>query len=805
MDSNKPSRTRSRDAPDEKEVLFRTLSQIVNNQHRYRPEDSKADVIRPILEELVRHRIGIPRVVAENLKGAVDDKGVEEILDEAVLAFEGHYWTEENTEAFLDKRRKLHGKSLATKNINQQDNSDNLADLKRIQKSLEKHGETKNWLTVKIVEALVEKGELEKGIGELKKAEKSEFTANPTLIDEIIRKLLESGKLDACVDFYKRQRDQSASIFCTTFMDMLVSLYKAGKTTVMMDLLDEKNPNLINRDSTRNCNILLDVFCQAGDVENINQAFAMLVKGGLIDLADAKGFSKLIEVHLVRHDTAAAVAEFERIYNEYKKMSHKFSLMERLIEDEDLEAMQKILDMSIDMVGEEKSLYDLAHNFLNSGKKSQAKKLLETPGLRYNHEKVKYICDKLANNSDKEGVEDLVMLSRNVFGCDRDYLFSRLVDVHRNNPDKILEIWINIQEEGHAPTDTLKRKIASILQENNREIPFEIPVEFTQVKKASMEKENEKPDVKQKRVNTEKKTRKERTPDPEERNVALNNSIATDDMDGIMKALKGDPQPTKRATLNAVEVLTKAGKFEQACEAAILAKDFKEGGNVFRLLTALRDADRIDLMEQLEDGLGESTLKRLKLHQWKLSTTALHHPDLYLDHVRQSQVEERGWILPTNVAKECFEKNPHVLKGLQGLAMEGSKVAAVVLARYAIDQMDKEGFQKNLNIVKENEKLVDVIIGLNPSLRDNAILEWTQGQLEEINASKDAFKALYSAALIVRRRTPKELGEVANVALKKWITLEDIDARTLKALCKNVPEFHLKEEALKLIKEKESV
>ena len=101
--------------------------------------------------------------------------------------------------------------------------------------------------------------------------------------------------------------------------------------------------------------------------------------------------------------------------------------------------------------------------------------------------------------------------------------------------------------------------------------------------------------------------------------------------------------------------------------------------------------------------------------------------------------------------------------------------------------------------------LVDVIIGLNPSLRDNAILEWTQGQLEEINASKDAFKALYSAALIMRRRTPKDLGEVANAALKKWITLEDIDAMTLKALCKNVPEFHLKEEALKLIKEKESV
>merc|ERR1711913_121834 len=122
-------------------------------------------------------------------------------------------------------------------------------------------------------------------------------------------------------------------------------------------------------------------------------------------------------------------------------------------------------------------------------------------------------------------------LSRNVFGCDRDYLFCRLVEVHGDNPDKVLEIWINIQEEGHAPTDNLKRQIANVLQENNREIPFEIPVEFKQVKKDAKEKKKEKPEPTEKINNTEKK------PDPEEqRNVALNNAIATDDMDGIMKA-----------------------------------------------------------------------------------------------------------------------------------------------------------------------------------------------------------------------------------------------------------------------------
>jgi hypothetical protein len=47
-----------------------------------------------------------------------------------------------------------------------------------------------------------------------------------------------------------------------------------------------------------------------------------------------------------------------------------------------MERMQRVLDASIATIGEEKSLYDLATSFLYMGKTSQAKKLLETPGLR---------------------------------------------------------------------------------------------------------------------------------------------------------------------------------------------------------------------------------------------------------------------------------------------------------------------------------------------------------------------------------------------------------------------------------------
>ena len=50
-----------------------------------------------------------------------------------------------------------------------------------------------------------------------------------------------------------------------------------------------------------------------------------------------------------------------------QKMPLKLELTARLIEAEDVEAMQKVLDLSINIIGEEKSLYDLALNFLDQG------------------------------------------------------------------------------------------------------------------------------------------------------------------------------------------------------------------------------------------------------------------------------------------------------------------------------------------------------------------------------------------------------------------------------------------------------
>merc|ERR1711902_384264 len=92
-----------------------------------------------------------------------------------------------------------------------------------------------------------------------------------------------------------------------------------------------------------------------------------------------------------------------------------------------------------------------------------------------------------------EAVEALVRLTKNLHGCARDFLYQELVTAFKDDMPRVEEAWLEIQEEGHAPSDQLKIKIANALEAGGREVPFEVPE--TYVKR---ETQTEKPKQKQK-------------------------------------------------------------------------------------------------------------------------------------------------------------------------------------------------------------------------------------------------------------------------------------------------------------------
>ena len=105
-------------------------------------------------------------------------------------------------------------------------------------------------------------------------------------------------------------------------------------------------------------------------------AFDCLAQLNIIDIKSATSWSCFVKIHLEKNDINEAVRTFERIARENKLLTSKFTLVKELIKNNDYEKIQRVLDVSIKVVGEELTLYDAIFSFLSLGKTEYAQKLL---------------------------------------------------------------------------------------------------------------------------------------------------------------------------------------------------------------------------------------------------------------------------------------------------------------------------------------------------------------------------------------------------------------------------------------------
>ena len=81
-------------------------------------------------------------------------------------------------------------------------------------------------------------------------------------------------------------------------------------------------------------------------------------------------------------DAEAALVKFEEFAKQTKSLHFLPELVKEFTINEDRERMQRLLDASISVQREEGALYTFAKIFLQMGKTSQARTLLNAPGLR---------------------------------------------------------------------------------------------------------------------------------------------------------------------------------------------------------------------------------------------------------------------------------------------------------------------------------------------------------------------------------------------------------------------------------------
>merc|ERR1712106_522925 len=317
---------------------------------------------------------------------------------------------------------------------------------------------------------------------------RTDFTLNPTTLDAVVTGLVNQGRAREALDWMEKQikKDEDKyPVFISSLMTCLAGLAEAGEDQLVLDMLAKTSQDKFikptyGRDSFCTDRVL-SVYKGKGDIKMVQEVCSSLVASKMASPHHMSILNPLVEVHLTNGDLKAAVAEFERIGKVYKKMVKKYDLLCRLIDQDEVDAIQDVQDISTKIIGEQNSLYDLAYCFLKVGRKAQARKLFDTPGLGYEQGSLEFILGNLRDSGNLQALEDLVNLSKTIFGCDRDMLYLQLVTAFNNDADKISDIWLQVQEEGHAPSDKLKIAIAKALKAGGQTVPFEEPVEYLEV------------------------------------------------------------------------------------------------------------------------------------------------------------------------------------------------------------------------------------------------------------------------------------------------------------------------------------
>ncbi|XP_023722989.1 leucine-rich PPR motif-containing protein, mitochondrial isoform X2 [Cryptotermes secundus] len=234
------------------------------------------------------------------------------------------------------------------------------------------------------------------------------------------------------------------------------------------------------------CWRLLNSLAEQGKQDDLKQVFDALVKYEYIEPNNVL-LGPLIKVHLVRDDLTGAVEQFEWCCQKYRATPWKNELACRMIQAEDAVSLQKLTDLSTQVHGEVNSLYDLVFAFVECGRIRQARKILETPGLRSRPQRLNSACERYQQEGKLAPLEGLVEATRDMSHIDRSDIYYHLLLSYckSEDPDKALGLWTRMQEEDVQPSDQFLSTLGTFLKSKGKEVPFVIPevVLATEVRK----------------------------------------------------------------------------------------------------------------------------------------------------------------------------------------------------------------------------------------------------------------------------------------------------------------------------------
>lgn len=432
---------------------------------------------------------------------------------------------------------------------------------------MEEKGENAKSLKRQLLVSAIRSKNIEKTEEVIERLKAEGYTLTSGVYAQLVDLYATSDKIEEALNAYKkiRETDPEFELDEIKMIKIVQAFVNAERIDEAIKFLEENKPSELdekafNYQST--CWRLLNSLAEKGKKAELDKIFNALVTFGYI-VPNNVLLGPLIKVHLVNDGVKEAVDKFEEVSQKYRATPWKNELACRLIQAEDAVNLQRITDLSTEIHGEVNSLYDLVFSFIECGRVRQARKILETPGLRTRPGRINYACERYVNEGMPTALEGLMEATKDLSHIDRSEIYSSLLQTYIKEvaPEKALGLWTLMQEEDISPSDAFLVKLASFLQSQNQAVPFHVPT----IPEAAKEKPKEvKPVV--------MKTERQRQPVDSKPEVtkslplkAFRNALKSGNVEDILKTRQNlESMATLSDRSSVIEALVRNDRIEEA-------------------------------------------------------------------------------------------------------------------------------------------------------------------------------------------------------------------------------------------------
>nr|XP_055025891.1 leucine-rich PPR motif-containing protein, mitochondrial [Misgurnus anguillicaudatus] len=274
------------------------------------------------------------------------------------------------------------------------------------------------------------------------------------------------------------RKDSEVALDAQKYMALVRVLSKHGKLEEAVDMLKEmKEKDVPLRDGAINLlTLTMNAAALKGDATTVRRLQETIFSLGLAKPSNNL-CAPLVTCFLESGDYAGAFDAAVECNKQYHQMPKIHDIICGLVEKGDAELLQKVMEFLSQERGEMMMLYDLYFAFLQTGRYKEARKIIETPGLRARPARLQWFAEKCISAQLMEPLENLVDMTVKLFECDRDDMYHYLFRLCKETNDwrKAEAAWTKMQEENLIPRERTLRLLADILKSNNQEVPFEVP------------------------------------------------------------------------------------------------------------------------------------------------------------------------------------------------------------------------------------------------------------------------------------------------------------------------------------------